>query len=123
MKEEFFMNNKEKCDKFEAYFVFKDENEFLNHVKNCPDCQREYEKHLKVSKLVKEAAPEYLKKQQKQKITAIKRLACCFVMFLGITAFTGYNMYDNYITQQDIEEDSCISTMGLPIDDYGFLAI
>ena len=43
MKEEFFMNNKVNCDKFEAYFVFKDENEricldFLKNNKNFAPC-------------------------------------------------------------------------------------
>lgn len=115
------MNDEKKCDKYEAYFVFQDEESFNKHIENCPDCKKEHEKYLKVSELVKSVAPEYLKKQKKMKVSSMKKLACCFVAFIGLTAFTGYKIYDNYNMQNDLYDDSYISTMGLPVDDYGFL--
>ena len=78
-------------------------------------------KYLKVSKLVKEVAPEYLNKRAQGKISAIRKLACCFVLFIGLSAFTGYKIYDNYNYQYYTEDSSYISTLGLPTDDYGFL--
>lgn len=117
------MDNQKKCDKYEAFFIFKDEEAFFEHLKNCPDCQKEHEKFMKVSKLVKEAAPVYLKKRTPKNNIA-KRIACCFILFIGITAFTGYQAYDNYSFQINSVEDSYISTMmGLPVDEYGFLEI
>ena len=43
------MNNENKCNKYEAYFVFQNEEAFNEHIKNCPDCKKEHEKYLKVS--------------------------------------------------------------------------
>jgi len=116
------MNNENRCDKYEAYFVFQDEKKFLEHLQSCDDCKKEHEKYMKVSELVKEVAPVYLSKRQKAKISTIKRLACCFIAFIGLTAFTGYKMYDDYMLQSYSQDyDSCIGAMGLPTDDYGFL--
>ena len=117
--------DRKKCDKYEAFFVFQNEEAFNNHIKECPDCQKEHEKYLKVSSLMKEVAPVYLEKQKKQrKIGVIKKLACCFVMFVGITAsYTGYNMYSDYTAQEYWTQDSYVSSMGLPIDEYGFLEL
>ena len=117
------MNDEKKCNRYEGFFVFQDEEKFYEHLEHCPDCQKEHEKYIKVSELVKEVAPLYLKKKQKEKIGVIKKLACCFVVFVGLTAFTGYKVYDNYTIQSNYAQDSYVSTMGLPIDEYGFLEI
>ncbi len=117
-------DDRKKCDKYEAFFVFQDEEAFNNHIKECPDCQKEHEKYTKVSSLVKEVAPVYLEKQKKNKFAAVKKLACCFVLFVGITAsYTGYNMYNDYTSQTYWDDDSYVSAMGLPIDEYGFLEL
>ena len=60
----------------------------------------------------------------RDKMGVIKKLACCFVMFVGITAsYTGYNMYSDYTAQEYWTQDSYVSSMGLPIDEYGFLEL
>lgn len=116
--------DRKKCDKYEAFFVFQNEEAFNNHVKECPDCQKEHEKYLKVSSLVKEVAPIYLEKKNKNKLVAIKRLACCFVLFVGITAsYTGYNLYSEYTAQEYWSQDTYVSSLGLPVDEYGFLEL
>ena len=57
------------CNKYEAYFIFKSDEDFLNHVANCPDCQVEHEKMQKVSSLISEVRPYFLaEKQRKNKI-------------------------------------------------------
>ena len=63
MKEEKYMNNENKCDKYESFFVFRDKEAFNEHLEHCPDCKKEHEKYLKVSALVKEVAPAYLEKK------------------------------------------------------------
>ncbi len=118
-KEE-FMNNEKKCNNYESFFIFKDEETFNNHLKNCPDCRAEHEKYLKVSQLVKEVSDVYLKQEQKNKYSVIKKIACCFIICSGLISFTGYQVYNNsYIS--DNSDISYISVMGLPTDDYGFL--
>ena len=116
--------DKNKCDKYEAFFVFQNEEAFNNHIKECPDCQKEHEKYMKVSSLVKEVAPEYLKRHNQKKFSAIKKLAFCFILFVGITAsYTGYNMYNDYTSQTYWQEDTYVGSMGLPVDEYGFLEL
>lgn len=117
------MNNENKCNKYESFFVFSDEEAFNEHLEHCPDCQKEHEKHLKISSLVKEVAPIYLERKRKEKISVMKRLACCFVVFVGFASFAGYMAYDDYMFKAMEVEDSYVSTMGLPVDDYGFLEI
>lgn len=117
-------NDNNKCDKYEAYFVFQDEEKFNEHIKECEACKQQNEKYLKISSLVKEVAPVYLERENKKKMmTAAKRLACCFVLFIGLSAFTGYKVYDNYTYQVSLEQESTVSDMGLPIDEYGFLSL
>lgn len=117
------MKNPKKCDKYEAFFSFKGEDALYNHIENCPDCLEEHKKYLKVSALVKEVAPIYLKKQERNKISAVKKLACCFVCFICICAFTGYKMYEQNSFQVSSADESYISAMGLPTDDYGFFEL
>ena len=118
-------DDKIKCDKYEAFFVFQDEEAFYSHLKDCPDCQREHEKQMKISSLVKEVGPVYMKKQnEKKRFAAIKKLACCFVLFVGIMAsYTGYNMYNDYAATEYWAEDTYVDSMGLPVDEYGFLEL
>ena len=63
----------------------------------------------------------YLKKQETKRVSSLKKLACCFIIFAGLSAFTGYKVYDNYSYQYDMDDNSYVSALGLPIDDYGFL--
>lgn len=119
------MDNEKKCDKYEGLFVFRNEDELNEHIENCPDCRAEHEKQLKVSALIKEVAPAYLERQEKRRLKVIGKLAACFVMLVGMTAFyTGYCMYSDNSFQVNSAEDSFIeSNMGLPTDEYGFLEI
>lgn len=119
-------NENNKCDKYESYFVFQDEEKFKEHLNSCENCKQEHERYLKISSLVKEVAPIYLEREKENKIkmmNAAKKLAACFVLFVSLTAFTGYKMYDNYVYQVSLEQESTVSEMGLPIDEYGFLSL
>jgi hypothetical protein len=117
------MDNQNKCNEYEGFFVFKDENSFLEHLEHCSDCKKEHEKYKKVSELIKEVAPVYLEKQKNNKHNAMKKLACCFVVFIGLSAFTGYKIFDNYTINSNLDDESYITTLGLPTDDYGLLEI
>lgn len=118
------MDNEKKCNKYESLFIFQNENDFNAHLENCPDCQKEHERYLKVSSLVKEVAPVYLEQMKKKKFSAIKKIACCFILFAGLSAtYTGYHFYDDYSFQVNSAEESYIDLMGLPVDSYGFLEL
>ena len=119
------MNNENnKCDKYEGFFVFQDEEKFKEHLEECPTCNQVHKKLLKVSSLVKEVAPIYLEIENKEKMmVAAKRLACCLVVFVGLTAFTGYEVYDNYTYHENLDQGSYVTEMGLPVDEYGFLSL
>ena len=90
------MDNEKKCDKYEGLFVFRSEEELKEHLKECPDCQKEHEKQLKVSSLVKEVAPVYLAKRKSRKTAVIRNVACFAVIFSIVTTFAGYKVYDEY---------------------------
>ncbi|MBQ9244745.1 hypothetical protein IJ182_00590 [bacterium] len=116
------MDNEKKCNKYEGLFVFRSEEELNKHLEECPECREEHEKLLKVSNLVKEVAPAYLAKKEKN--TFIKRAACVAMIFTFLTAFTGYKVYDEYSYQANSGDDySYITELGLPTDDYGFFEI
>ncbi len=117
------MDNNKKCDKYEGLFVFRDEEELNRHLEECADCKAEHEKLLKVSQLVKEVAPEYLARKQKQKTNTLKKAACFIMAFSIISAFAGYKVYDEIRYQANTTDYSYITTLGLPTDDYGFLEI
>ncbi len=119
------MNNKDnKCNKYEGFFVFQNEENFNEHINNCEVCKKEHEKYLKISSLVKEIAPKYLERENHKKMMkSAQRLACCLVAFLGLSVFTGYKLYDNYVYTVNLEQESTVSEIGLPVDEYGFLSL
>ena len=117
------MKNEQKCDKYEAFFVFNDEKAFYEHIENCPNCKAQHEKYLKVSSLVKEVAAEYLKKREKKKSIILKQVACLLVLIAGLSGFTGYKIYDENSFQVSSADESYICAMGLPTDEYGFLEL
>ena len=117
------MDNEKKCNKYEGLFIFRNDEELNEHIQNCEECKKEHEKHQKISALVKEVAPVYLRKKEREKNLFIKRIACCFVILSLVTTFAGYKVYDSYCYQANLDDEYCISTLGLPIDDYGFFEI
>ncbi len=118
------MDNSKKCNKYETLFIFQNDEELKAHLENCPECKAEYEKYMKVSRLVKEVGAEYLAKKKREKLSAIKKIACCFIMITSLSvAYTGYNFYNDYSFRVNSAEESCIDLMGLPVDSYGFLEI
>lgn len=115
------MDENKKCN-YEAMFIFNDEASFKKHIEECPDCKNEHEKYMKVSALIKEAAPLYFKRQENKKKNALKKLACCLLLFLGLAvSYTGYNTNSDDVYGNVWNDESYISSIGLPIDDYGFL--
>lgn len=110
-----------KCDKFEAMFVFASEEDFQKHLSECADCREEYSKADKLSSLIKEAAPLYLAKERNTKFKKI--MSCCVFLFFAVASIIGLGV--NTYRQGDVgySETSVIYDLGLPVDDYGLLKI
>ena len=113
------MNNK--CEKYEGLFIFGDETKLAEHVKTCPDCQKEQERMDKVSALISEVAPAF---RQKRINNARVKLACAsfaLVMFVSPLGVVNFNvdvrdtiMYGQTLTLEDY---------GLPVDSYGLISV
>lgn len=78
----------------------------------------EEENFEKLSLLLKEAAPDYLRYEAKQRLK--KKIICCFAVFcIFFASYTGFYLYDYKLYTS--AQDSYISSIGLPVDEYGFL--
>ncbi|MBQ3311116.1 hypothetical protein IJG72_03475 [bacterium] len=117
-----------KCTEFEKLYLFRTESELAEHVKDCPDCQAEMEKMNKVSELIQEVKPYYIK-QRKIASTRLK-VACilCFGMLtcLSVTYFTqlaGQNMQATYYTTDSVQYSQTTNEYGIPLDNYGLIAV
>ena len=114
----------EKCNKYEGDFLFSDEKAFSEHIKNCPDCQREREKEEKLSALIKDSQYEYKRLVKGKLNKAYAKVACILLLFVGIGTTTGYNYYksSNFVNPNTYNSAniSVIENSGLPTDEYGF---
>jgi len=111
-----------KCDKYEAYFLFRSEDEFDKHLGECEDCRSEHAKMQKVASLVKEVKPVY-RKRMNQKFMA--KAACISALMMFTFSFAAFNYVYNTSDYKCIScaEDSVIDDLGLPVDQYGLLDI
>ena len=116
---------KEKCTKFKSLYLFRDEAEFEEHLKECPDCRAEKEKMDKVSELLQEVKPYYAR-QRKMSFTRLK-VACilCFGMFTGmlIGYFTQYGYTTISASSNYSETVQTTNEYGMPIDSYGLISL
>lgn len=109
-----------KCNKYEAFFVFSKDEDFQEHLNSCPDCQEEHLKMLKISSLIKEVRPLYLGKERNSKIAKLVAVLLLMVFCTGFVTIQIYNeKYNNLVTAQE----SVVAKMGLPYDEYGLLSV
>jgi len=117
------------CNKYEVYYLFGSSEEFEEHLKNCPDCQREMENQKKLSYLLNFAGKECKKLQQNRHTFRRLKAACFALLILTIGSFTGYNTYitnklnQNYsyaVISADDFTSTVLSQKGYPTDRFGF---
>ena len=112
---------KDKCQKFEGLFVFSDEETFKKHIEECPDCAKEAMKMEKVSALLQEVRP-YFVRQNKHFATLKVACAVSFILFAGtIVGITGFNQDLNDMIKYGTVLEA--SDLGLPVDDYGLILV
>lgn len=112
---------KDKCQKFEGLFVFSDEETLQKHIKECPDCAEEARKMQRVSEILQEVRPYFIKKR---KHYATLKIACAltFIILTGtVLGVTNFNQDLNDIIRYGTELEA--GDLGLPVDDYGFLLV
>ena len=118
---------KEKCTKYEALFKFRDEKELEEHIKTCPDCQKEQAKMEKISSLIQEVKPYYIKKRKdsfgRMKVACVLGLGLFAGVILGhfapqIVTPTNSNSYDFSSSSY-----SSVNEYGMPIDSYGLITV
>ncbi len=118
-----------KCTKYEELFISSDKNALLEHIKICPDCAAEHEKMKKVSGLIKEVSFSYRQRQKRLK-TAILSIAASFLMiflaFFAVQITTPESFVNEtiaVISDGAYGVDYSYEQMGLPVDDYGLIAV
>ncbi len=110
----------QECDKYEAFFVFAEEEEFKNHIENCESCRKEHQKMLKISSLVKEVKSSYLNNEGKK---AVAKLTAVMFLLLFCTGFVTVILYDREYRDLAIVQESNVAQLGLPVDEYGLLTL
>jgi len=116
----------EKCDKYETLFVFGTDEELAKHLEICEDCQVEHEIMQQTQNLVKEAK-SYYQKPEKGKISGNLIKIAAGLAILSLAYFSANNLiYDDQMDSYDltyIQNESVVSEMGLPTDEYGLLMV
>ena len=109
----------EKCNKFESLFTFSDEKTLLEHIAQCEDCRKEYEKMNKVSELIKEVKPHY----KKDRFKAVKVACVMFGLLIGGTTLEIANMNYNVVDSIKYGQQFTADDLGFQTDEYGFIMV
>lgn len=111
----------DKCSKYEGLFIFSDEDKLNEHVQECEDCREEHEKMQKVSELIKEVKPYYLKKRN-----SLRRIrAVAAVFFIMLFSATFGIIYTNEDLSESLMYGETLTAeeLGFPVDSYGLLMV
>ena len=110
-----------KCSKYEGLFIFSDENKLQEHLNECEACHAEHEKMQKISDLIQEVKPYYIKKRNGLRKMRAIAAALFIVLFAGTFGVIYTNedlseslMYGETLTAEDL---------GFPVDSYGLLMV
>lgn len=111
----------DKCSKYEGLFIFSDENQLNEHINKCEDCRKEHEKMQRVSDLIQEVKPYYLKKQnrlRKMRIAATFLFIMLFSATFGVI-YTNEDLSDSLMYGETLTAED----LGFPVDSYGLLMV
>ena len=111
----------EKSQNYEGIFTFLSDEKFKQELEKNPEMMAEHERMQKVSALLQEVKPYFIKKRRD---TAKMKIACAisFIMLSGtVMGLINFNSdiadvlrYGNTLEAEDY---------GFPVDDYGFLLV
>jgi len=113
--------SKEKCNKYEAYFTFANEETLAKHLQECEDCQKEHDNMKKVSALLKEARPVL---RQRRKNAVRMKVACvALAAFISGVSFNQLDQQYDLVGNLRYGDSISLEDMGFPVDSYGFLMV
>ena len=111
----------EKCNKYEAIFTFGNEEMMKSHLQNCPECQKEQEQMDKVSDLLKEVKPFYVRKRKSH---AKLKMACAvFAILLSGAVLGVVNLNPEISDVLKYGTSLSADDFGFPVDSYGLLMV
>ena len=111
----------EKCNKYEALFIFSTEEEFKKHIQSCKDCQKEQEIMNKVSELIKEVKPELI---NLRKTAAKIKVACAaFAILLSGVTLGVINLNTDISDTLRYGQVLSVEDYGFPVDSYGLIMV
>ena len=108
-----------KCNKFQQYFIFANNDDFQKHLEECPDCRAENAEFEKISELVKEVKFVY---KQKKRNNLMAKVACLSMLMMFTFSFSFVNSMGNF-DYYSYSEETIIDEMGMPVDDYGLFMV
>lgn len=106
---------------YEKFFISADENELSEHLKNCQKCQAEHFVMQKVSALIAEVKPYYIRKRHN-----LRKLRAVAVFFLVVFCTTAFGMlYNNEDLADALMYGQTLTAedYGFPVDSYGLLMV
>ncbi len=111
----------DKCSKYESLFTFRTEEELSEHIKNCPECAEIDNEMKKVSELIQEVKPYYLKKRKNNRIIKAACVLLLLIMSGTTVSLVSLNpeiadtlMYGTTLSAEDL---------GFPVDSYGLISV
>ncbi len=109
------------CSKYEGLFIFSDDEKLQEHLNECECCRTEHEKMQKVSDLIKEVKPYYLKKRSNLR----KIRAAAAIFFIMIFSATFGIIYTNEDLSESLMYGETLTAedLGFPVDSYGLLMV
>ena len=110
-----------KCNKYEALFTFKTEDDLNAHLETCEECRILHEKFQKVSELIREVRPYYRKKQH-----GVAKLKAACALFVIVSCATTLGLINfNTDISDTLKYGTTLSAQdyGFPVDSYGLINI
>ncbi len=108
-----------KCNKFESLFIFSDEKTLKEHLLNCTECRKEYEKMNRISDLINEVKPEF-----KKPANVGLKIACALFLFvIGGVSIQMLDLQYGFLDTIKYGSPLTIEELGLPTDDYGLIQV
>ena len=110
-----------KCNKNEGIFTFGNEEMLKEHINSCEDCKREQELMDKVSDLLKEVKPFYVRKRKSH---AKLKMACAvFAILLSGAVLGVVNLNPEISDVLKYGTSLSADDFGFPVDSYGLLMV